>query len=81
MSQAVPGPQLRWADLASLPSLLNELAANPSQLRQWQTNALARAAFYDRETIVDWLKANLEGAIAGQSVEARPHLDEIAGQS
>src|SRR5690606_27812875 len=53
MRRARLGPHVEWADLDEVPTLLRTLAADPEAMRAWQQNAHDRAAFYQRERVVD----------------------------
>ncbi|MEX0821784.1 MAG: glycosyltransferase [Rhodothermales bacterium] len=51
MAEHEPGPRFSWEDAAAVPELLSSLDA--ARYAEWQRRALERAAFYDRDRVVD----------------------------
>ena len=46
-----PGPRFTWPEAENLPALLASVDRN--EYAAWQANAAKRAAFYDRERVLD----------------------------
>jgi colanic acid biosynthesis glycosyl transferase WcaI len=71
MREAVAGPHFDWTEIDRIPVFLTGLTRDTADLERWGSNGAARAARYNRDTIVNELTMNLERLARGQAVSVQ----------
>jgi len=67
MHTAQLGPWYPWTDLDAIPLLIEQIPDNPHRYLKWQSNALHRARFYDREHIIDCFEGALRALVQNEN--------------
>ena len=63
MSENRLGPQFEWQDVGQVPAMLE--AVTPEAFIDWQRHAASRAAFYDRDRVIDIYAHELTKVVQG----------------